>query len=169
MVCNGKEIIRIMKTWNEYYMDMLPLVAQRSSCIRHQIAAILTKNDHILATGYNGTPHGILNCNDGGCIRCASDIAQNLGYDFCSCLHAEENILLDAAITGISVVGCVVYTTFRPCIGCLRKLIQCRIKIVYYGGDWDFSYNNSELENFHQSLIKQSGIEMVWMQTDEPA
>ena len=158
-----------MKDWHLYFMDFLPLIAQRSSCVRHCIGAILVKERNIVATGYNGTPHGIRNCNDGGCIRCNSDVPANIGYDFCACLHAEENVLLLSAQYGVSVIGCDLYTTFRPCIGCLRIIIQCQINIVYYGGDWNFRYEDEQLELFYQNLLIQSNLKMYWVKTDEPA
>lgn len=59
--------------------------------MKRRVGAVLVKNSQIIATGYNGTPRGVKNCNQGGCERCNEGEAK-MGemLDKCLCLHAEE-------------------------------------------------------------------------------
>ena len=80
---------------------------ERAACLRRHVGAILVADQRIIATGYNGTPTGFPNCDEGGCHRCAhpEDYAEGRGYDVCICVHAEQNALLQAAKLGYSVQG----------------------------------------------------------------
>lgn len=59
--------------------------------MKRRVGCILVKENRIIATGYNGTPRGILNCNAGGCPRCNQGTAKcGEALDECLCIHAEE-------------------------------------------------------------------------------
>ncbi|KAH8997376.1 cytidine deaminase-like protein [Lactarius akahatsu] len=82
---------RLRPSWDSYFMTLASLASMRSNCMKRRVGAILVRNKRILATGYNGTPLGLTNCNEGGCSRCnGSDECES-----CLCLHAEENALLE--------------------------------------------------------------------------
>jgi dCMP deaminase len=122
-----------MIPWREYFTDIVELVAQRSSCCRRQVGAVLVKNNRIIATGYNGTPQGMLNCNEGGCPRCNNAVGSDpstLGE--CLCVHAEENALIQSALAGVSPDGSVLYVTDSPCLHCCKLLVSAKIKKVFY-------------------------------------
>lgn len=55
--------------WDEYFMEIAQVVALRSNCSRRHVAAVIVKDRRIISTGYNGTPRGIRNCDEGGCPR----------------------------------------------------------------------------------------------------
>lgn len=95
-------------------------------------------NNRIISTGYNGTPEGVINCLDGGCVRCRDkkQFSQSVGYDVCICVHAEQNALISAARFGIATEGSVLYSTMRPCFDCSKLALQAKITAVYYLKDW---------------------------------
>ena len=84
-------------SWDEYFMEIAQVVAKRSNCSRRKVAAVITKENHLLSTGYNGTPRGVKNCFDGGCPRCAGKTPSGKGLDECLCVHAEQNAICQAA------------------------------------------------------------------------
>lgn len=120
-------------------MGIAMAVRERANCLGSRVGAVLAVQDRVVATGYNGTPEDMTNCDEGGCERCANrgkKYASGTGYDVCICVHAEQNALLSAARFGIPVEGAVIYTTMRPCFGCTKELLQAKVKAVYYLHDW---------------------------------
>lgn len=83
----------------EYYLNIARTVAERSTCLRRRYGCIIVKNDEIIATGYNGSARGRINCCDkykGKCPR--SNEPHNTGdYSNCPAVHAEQNAMLSAA------------------------------------------------------------------------
>ena len=144
--------------WDLYFMNIAYNVAERSNCIRRQIGAVVVKNYNIISTGYNGTPMGVTNCCDGGCPRCASDIPSGHGVDTCICCHAEENAISFAARHGAPTEDSVLYSTTRPCFGCLKQSVQAGIKKIFYVEPYDYA---KELEEVYQQLLAESGMAMV--------
>lgn len=124
---------------DRYYMDIARAVTARSNCKGRRVGAVVVRENRIVSTGYNGTPQGVTNCNDGGCARCdpASGVESGTFYDLCLCVHAEENALLSAVRLGSGGLdGATIYTTVKPCFSCMRQLIQAGIKRVCYRDDW---------------------------------
>lgn len=121
-----------------YFLGIALAVRERACCTGNRVGAILVKDRHIIATGYNGTPAGTPNCDEGGCHRCnhPEHYPSGSGYDLCVCLHAEQNAILMAAKFGISVQGATCYTTMRPCFGCSKELLQVGVTTVHYVHDW---------------------------------
>jgi dCMP deaminase len=125
--------------FDEYFMTIAMAVRMRANCLGSKVGAVLVLGNRIISTGYNGTPAGMQNCEDGGCERCANreDYGAGKGYDLCICVHAEQNALLSAARFGIGVDGSVLYTTLRPCFTCLKQLLQAGVNQVVYLHDWE--------------------------------
>lgn len=123
---------------DEYYMNLAIAVREQANCLGSRVGAILVLADRVIATGYNGTPMDMKNCDEGGCDRCLNreNYGSGKAYDVCICVHAEQNLLLTAARFGIAVSGAVVYTTLRPCFGCTKEMIQAGIEEVYFLHDW---------------------------------
>ena len=111
---------------------------ERAACLGRHVGAVLVTDQRIIATGYNGTPTGFANCDEGGCHRCAhpDDYARGRGYDVCICVHAEQNAVLQAARLGYTVQSARCYTTLRPCFGCLKELYQAGVSGVRYLNEW---------------------------------
>jgi dCMP deaminase len=89
-------------TREQYFMLLAVATRERAACLGRHVGAILVADQRIIATGYNGTPTGFPNCDEGGCHRCANpeSYAEGRGYDVCICVHAEQNALLQAAKIG---------------------------------------------------------------------
>ncbi len=120
-------------------MGIALAVKRRANCLGSHVGAVLVLDDRIISTGYNGTPAGMVNCDQGGCERCANrgkTYVSGQGYDICICVHAEQNALLTAARFGIAVAGSICYATKRPCFGCTKELLQAGIRAVRYQEDW---------------------------------
>jgi dCMP deaminase len=129
---SGKDQRVERKPWDEYFMSIAELVAQRSTCLRRKVGAVIVKNKRILATGYNGAPGGVAHCEEVGCLRGKMGIASGERHELCRGVHAEQNALIQAATFGASVSGATIYSTHQPCFICTKMLINAKIeKIVY--------------------------------------
>ena len=122
----------------QYYMGIATAVRERANCTGRRVGAVIVKDDRVIATGYNGTPSNMANCDEGGCFRCNNpdDFPPGAGYDQCICVHAEQNALMTAARFGIAVDGATFYSTMRPCFGCTKEMLQAGIKGGYYLHNW---------------------------------
>lgn len=122
---------RVRPSWDSYFMHLADLAALRSNCMKRRVGCVLVRDRRIISTGYNGTPRGLVNCNDGGCSRCNSGTAQGASLITCLCLHAEENALLEA---GRDRVGreATIYCNTCPCLTCSIKIVQTGISEVVY-------------------------------------
>ena len=118
--------------WWRYFMDITCLVAQRSTCLRRKVGAIAVKDKRILATGYNGAPAGVPHCLEAGCLRDQLGIPSGQRHEICRGLHAEQNVIVQAAVHGISLKGAEIYCTHQPCLICTKMLINCGITKVYF-------------------------------------
>jgi dCMP deaminase len=129
--CKKKKMKR--PDWDEYFFNIAEVVKTRSPCLRRQISAIAVKDKRILATGYNGPPTNTKHCVDrGGCMRERLNIPSGTQQEKCLAIHAEENLIVQAAIHGISLKGCEIYCTHQPCIMCARKIISIQPKYLSY-------------------------------------
>lgn len=131
--------------WDEYFMQIARIVALRSNCMKRKVAAVVVKDRRIISTGYNGTPRGVKNCNEGGCPRCNALADSGTRLDECLCSHAEENAIVQAAYHGISVKGATLYSTFSPCLICTKIIINAGIERVVYNLDYPLSGTASKL------------------------
>lgn len=118
--------------WPSYFMQITRLVAQRSTCLRRKVGAIAVKDKRILATGYNGAPAGVKDCLEKGCLRQEMGIPSGQRHEICSGLHAEQNIIIQAAVHGVSLTGAEIYCTHQPCLICTKMLINCSISAVHF-------------------------------------
>jgi dCMP deaminase len=116
--------------WDEYFLGIARLVSKRSTCLRRKVGALVVCNRRILATGYNGTPSGIRHCGDVGCLRLKHHIPSGQRHELCRGLHAEQNVLLQASLHGISLKDGTLYVTNQPCLICAKMIINAGIKEV---------------------------------------
>lgn len=140
-------------SWDTYFMEITGVVAKRATCIRRSVGAILVKERHILASGYNGPPAGLAHCSDVGCLRDRMGIPSGERHELCRGLHAEMNALIQAAVHGISVEGSTLYVTHHPCSLCAKMLINARVERIVYGDEYS--------DELTRSILEESGIEMV--------
>ena len=120
--------------WDDYFLEITQVVAKRSTCLRRQVGAILVKDKHILATGYNGAPQGLAHCEKVGCLRKAMNIPSGERHELCRALHAEQNAIIQAAVQGISIKDSTLYCTASPCSLCAKMLINAGVERVVYRG-----------------------------------
>jgi dCMP deaminase len=125
-------------SFDDYYMNIAIAVRKRANCLGRRVGAVIVQGNRIISTGYNGTPEGLSNCLDGGCVRCKNKdaYAASVGYDVCICVHAEQNALITAARFGNSVEGAIVYSTLRPCFDCTKAMLQAKVEAIYFIHDW---------------------------------
>lgn len=64
---------RLRPNWDQYFMQLASLAAQRSNCMKRRVGCVLVRERRVISTGYNGTPRNIKNCNEGGCRSKTSD------------------------------------------------------------------------------------------------
>lgn len=122
----------------QYYMNIAVAVRKKANCLGRKVGAVMVKENRIISTGYNGTPEGITNCSEGGCVRCRDrdTYKASVGYDVCICVHAEQNALITAARFGNAVEESVVFSTLRPCFDCTKSALQAKVLSIYYLHDW---------------------------------
>ncbi|KAJ7751324.1 cytidine deaminase-like protein [Mycena maculata] len=137
--------------WDAYFMTLASLASKRSNCMKRRVGAVLVRENRILATGYNGTPRGLKNCNEGGCIQCnGTSFPGNIAHE-CVCLHAEENALLHC--TERVGLGSVLYCNTCPCLKCTIKIIQTGVRTVVY----NLSY---KVDDASAKLFAEAGVEL---------
>jgi dCMP deaminase len=123
-------------SWDEYFISIARMVASRSNCVKRRVGAVIAVDRRIVSTGYNGTPRGARNCNEGGCPRCNSFVEGGTRLDECLCSHAEENSITQAAYHGVSVRGGSIYTTLSPCLMCTKMIINSGIEEVAFNAEY---------------------------------
>ena len=116
-----------------------------SSCAKRKVGAIvISKDNRILATGYNGTPRGYLNCVDGGCERCNNgDIKTGEKLEQCFCIHAEKNAIINAAYNGVSIKNSILYVPLNCCITCAVEVANSGINTIFFEGIYPSSLQST--------------------------
>ena len=117
-------------SWDEYFMKMSSLVAERSTCLRHHIGAVIVKDKRVMSTGYNGAARGIKDCKERGCLRNELNIPSGTRHEICRAIHAEQNAIIQGAIHGVKIEGATIYCTHTPCMICAKMIVQAGIKEV---------------------------------------
>jgi len=137
---------------DEYFLKVASVVAERSTCRRHHMGAVAVKDKHILTTGYNGAPAGHKDCLELGCLRDEMNIPSGERHEICRAIHAEQNVIIQAALHGISLEGSTIYCTHTPCVLCAKMLVNAKIKrFVSFGRYSDDTFIE---------LFKEAGIEV---------
>jgi len=121
---------RARATWDEYFMKIAHVVAERSTCLRRKVGAVLVLDRQILATGYNGAPMGLPHCSETGCLREKLGVPSGERHELCRGLHAEMNAFLQAARHGIRIDGAALYVTNHPCTVCSKMAINAGVKKI---------------------------------------
>jgi len=125
--------------------------------MRRSVGAILVKEKRILATGYNGAPAGVRHCEEVGCLRENSSIPSGTRHELCRGLHAEQNVIIQAAYHGISIRDATLYCTNKPCVICSKMIINAGIKKIYYEEGYDDALSDQ--------LFGEAGLELVRLQS----
>jgi dCMP deaminase len=137
---------------DEYFLKIASVVAERSTCRRHHVGAVAVKNKHILATGYNGAASGLKDCLELGCLRDELKIPSGERHEVCRGIHAEQNVIVQASLHGVSLEGSTIYCTHTPCVLCAKMLVNAKIaRFVSFG-----RYNDNSFEE----LFREAGIKV---------
>lgn len=156
------------------FSQIVQVVAQRSTCLRYQVGALIVREGRIVSMGYNGPVSGRPECKQipsfdklitdpAYADRPVSRVINELNGDPLLCegpgctrsLHAETNAIAFAAKAGVSVEGCTLYCSLSPCINCAKVIVNSGIKEVKFLK----KYRNEEGIRF----LQESGITVVDM------
>ena len=135
---------------DSYFMTIAQMISTRSTCIKQHVGAVLVKDKHIIATGYNGAPRRIPHCTRESCLRLTSKSLEE--SHLCRGTHAEQNAIIQAAYHGTSTVNSTIYTTHFPCMSCVKILINAGIREILYEKEYDMD-NKLKME-----LLYNAGI-----------
>jgi dCMP deaminase len=136
---------------DEYFLKIASVVAERSTCLRHHVGAVAVRDKHILATGYNGAPSGARDCLELGCLREELNIPSGTRHEICRGIHAEQNVIIQAALHGVSLEGSTLYATHTPCVLCAKMLVNAKIKRLVTFGRYN---DDSFIELFKEARIE---------------
>lgn len=146
--------------WNTYFMNLAQVVKTRGNCLLKQVGVVLVKDKRIIATGYNGTPIGLKNCSEGGCLRCMKKskglIQSGEEKGSCLCVHAESNAILQSAYHGVSTKNSIMYATYSPCMLCAKEIINAGILELYYFEKDPGEEESLKLLQDHLHLVAQA-------------
>ncbi|MBA7530101.1 tRNA-specific adenosine deaminase [subsurface metagenome] len=137
---------------DEYFLKVASVVAERSTCRRHHVGAVAVRNKRILATGYNGAPSGLKDCLELGCLRDELNIPSGTRQEICRGIHAEQNVIIQASLHGVSLEESTIYATHTPCVLCAKMLVNARIKRYVSFGE----YNDAAFID----LFREAGIKV---------
>ena len=134
-------------SWDEYFMGVALLAAQRSKDPNSQVGACIVSQDNIiLSTGYNGFPNG-----------CSDDVfpwdreGEDTKYPYV--VHAELNAILNSG--GRSLKGAKLYVALVPCNECAKAIIQSGIRDVIYLSD---KYADTDSVRASKRMLTSAGV-----------
>lgn len=155
----------MMKTnWHQYFSNIAKQVASRSTCSRAHHGCVLTRDNQILSTGYNGSPPKCDECIEHGCFMIDNHCER--------CNHAEVNAICQASKSGVPLYShhspTIAYITGIPCHECVRTLLGTGIKHFCIPDEcmlsWETQFNeptNAE-DVIRKSFIEQSNAIMFF-------
>jgi dCMP deaminase len=138
--------------WDEYFITIAKAVAARATCLRRKYGAVITKDNVIVSTGYNGTPSGMKDCLEvGKCTRKELEIPHGERYELCHSVHAEANAIIRASVEELK--DATIYISgadtgkgeckSEPCMMCKRLILNAKIKkVVFSDGNGKHSVIN---------------------------
>jgi len=148
-------------TWDEYFLKMAFLVAERSTCLRHHVGAIIVKEKYVVTTGYNGAAKNTLDCLTLGCLRNQLNIQSGQRHEICRAIHAEQNAIIQAGLHGANINQGIMYCTHSPCIICAKMIVNAGIKRVVIGSDYPDEFN------LVLDLFKEAQIQLDQLKIDD--
>ena len=149
-------------SWDQYFLMITRQVAERSTCTRAKVGAVIVRDKSILATGYNGAPAGMPHCTEVGCLVYESKTPTgDVELNCFRTIHAEINSIAQAARNGASIRDAAIYITHTPCIHCYKVLINTGIQRVCYEKPYQL-HTREELRHY-------SGVELVEVSLPTPS
>lgn len=138
--------------WDEYFITIAKAVSLRATCLRRRYGAVITKDNIIVSTGYNGAAAGVKDCLEvGKCTRTELQIPHGERYELCHSVHAEANAIIRASVDELR--GATIYISgadngsaeclSEPCMMCKRMILNAGVKkVVYSDGNSGFHVIN---------------------------
>ena len=145
-----KNKIEKRPSWDEYFLKVAMLIAERSTCRRHHVGALLVRNKRILSTGYNGAASGMKDCLELGCLRDELKIPSGTRHEICRAIHAEQNAIIQAGLHGTKIGGATMYCTHFPCMICAKMIVNSKIKKIIVYAEYP--------DKMSLSFLKKAGI-----------
>ena len=132
--------------WDEYFMGVIDAVAARGTCLRAKCGCVITRDNVLLSTGYNGAPKGAAQCDEVGCL--IKEMKHGDGHVSEHCkrtVHAEANAILQAARNGVGILGGTLYCGMTPCRDCAMLIVNSGIKEVIVKADYHESEESKQI------------------------
>jgi dCMP deaminase len=142
-------------SWDDYFLEIVGIVARRSTCRRRRVGAALVRDRQILATGYNGAPSGLRHCLETGCLREQQQVPSGERHELCRGLHAEQNAIIQAALHGVGVKGAALYCTNHPCVICAKMIINAGIVRIVITDDYRDALAEEMLAEAHIEVTRR--------------
>ena len=137
-------------SFDETYLEVVDVIAKRSTCLRKKVGAVITIDRRILSHGYNGVPSGHEHCCDTG--KCLKDVAGTEEYKVC--VHAEQNAICQSAKRGLALQGATVYVNADVCITCAKLMVSSGIVRCVVSRDHKGTADGV-------NLLRKCGVEVV--------
>ena len=175
----AKDLRRNRPSKTEHYLNRAKVAAERSTCLRRKVGAVIIRDDTEVSSGYVGSPRDTENCIDiGSCIRIELGTPSGERYELCRSVHAEQNAIINAARTGAIVLDGEMYIsseligsayadspkkmsqTNRPCALCMKEILNAGIKKVYMRDELTgevSSYSTADLKKWLNDELKRLG------------
>ena len=158
---------------SEHYLNRAKVAAEMSTCLRRRIGAIVVKDGVEVSSGYVGSPRGTAHCIDTGkCLRRELGIPPGERYELCRSVHAEQNAIINAARTGVNIMGGEMYLfserikgqynekrgemrkMYGPCMICTKMIINAGLTAVHMKEE-GVGTKTYTLEDLKQTLREQ--------------
>jgi dCMP deaminase len=120
-----------MSQMHDVFMKTAFLIAEKSHCVSYHVGAVVVKDKRIISIGYNGTPPGLLNCDE-IFDKEKFDREDHHKWSKDNEIHGEMNCIAFAAKNDVNIDGADIYVTISPCNDCLKNLSMTGIKNIYY-------------------------------------
>lgn len=142
----------------EKFMAMARHVQSKSTCVRGNVGAVITKSGSFISDGYNHVPNDILKCTSTEiCFKNENGIKSGTPVDEkdCRALHAEQWAIINAAKSKIkeNISGATLFCTHHPCIKCALAIVAAEITEVVYENDYP--------DNLAKNFLQMSGVKVI--------
>ena len=109
----------ISEKWDIRFLELARHISEWSKDPSTKVGCVIVGEDReVRSTGFNGLPRGIAD---------SDERLNNRAIKYPLACHAEENAIMHSARVGLSLKGCIAYSTWPPCTRCARSLIQAGI------------------------------------------
>jgi dCMP deaminase len=165
---------RVRPSWDDYFLGIAAQVAERSTCDRLSVGAVLVRDKVILSTVYIGSARGVAHCDDIGHLMHGAENATQIvkrffkrflngnaeqglllslsRLDHCvRTVHAEANAIAQAARQGTRIDSSTCYVTHSPCFECAKVLVNAGVARVVYSNDY-------RVESGALGLLREAGV-----------